>query len=297
MGRSYVPVRPVIWTPGSPFRELTRGAQGLYLYLRTNPDVTPTGVQVIRPGKWACAAAGLTRAQAEADLAELSAAGWVLADYETDEVLLRWYMLDTGVTGNGNWMRTVPGLVALVESPLIRAALEEELAAGEPPSDVQPSLFDEGSSVPRTGGGRGGGFRGGPEGSIRGGIAKRYFILLTSSSSLTSTTSDKPRARTAKPAAKPAASALARFADWYAAYPRHTAPRKAEEAWARALERGADPVVLIAAAARYQDDPNREDRYTAMPATWLNQDRWDDDPLPSRNGQGPPAEQGVAPWE
>jgi hypothetical protein len=88
----------------------------------------------------------------------------------------------------------------------------------------------------------------------------------------------------------PSNTALARFTEFYDAYPRHTAPRKAEEAWAKALKREPDPDVLITAAARFAADPNREDAWTAMPATWLNQDRWKDDPLPPRRErQGPPA--------
>ena len=38
---------------------------------------------------------------------------------------------------------------------------------------------------------------------------------------------------------------------------------------------------LILAAQRYADDPNLpEQRYAPLPATWLNQGRWDDDPQP-----------------
>jgi hypothetical protein len=42
---------------------------------------------------------------------------------------------------------------------------------------------------------------------------------------------------------------------------------------------------VLAAAERFAADPNRDPDYTPHPATWLNQDRWDDDPLPARNGQ------------
>jgi hypothetical protein len=56
----------------------------------------------------------------------------------------------------------------------------------------------------------------------------------------------------------------------------------------------------VAGAARYRDDPNREKRFTKLPATWLRAGCWEDDPLPSRlasaNGAGPDTE-GVAPWD
>jgi hypothetical protein len=70
-------------------------------------------------------------------------------------------------------------------------------------------------------------------------------------------------------------------------YPRHTAKADARRAWDKAL-RVADAATIVAGAARYRDDPNREDEYTCHPATWLNGQRWNDDPLPARrNGKRP----------
>ena len=43
--------------------------------------------------------------------------------------------------------------------------------------------------------------------------------------------------------------------------------------------------VLLEAAERYAADPNREDAYTKLPATWLNAECWDDGPLPDRGQQ------------
>ena len=80
------------------------------------------------------------------------------------------------------------------------------------------------------------------------------------------------------------AADIARFSEFYAAYPRHTSRAAAEKSWASALERGVPPDIVIAAASRYAADPNRVDEYTKHPATWLNQACWDDDPLPSREG-------------
>lgn len=74
------------------------------------------------------------------------------------------------------------------------------------------------------------------------------------------------------------------FADFYAVYPRHAAPADAERAWAKAVKR-ADPQTIIAGAARYAADPNRDPAFTAFPATWLNRDRWKDEPLPARGRQ------------
>lgn len=75
------------------------------------------------------------------------------------------------------------------------------------------------------------------------------------------------------------------FAEFWDAYPRKAGKQAARKAWDRAIKRVAKPYVLIEAARRYRDDPNRVDQFTAHPQTWLNQGRWDDDPLPSRARQ------------
>ena len=42
------------------------------------------------------------------------------------------------------------------------------------------------------------------------------------------------------------------------------------------------PEIIIEGATRYANDPNRHPSYTAHPATWLNAERWGDEPLPPR---------------
>lgn len=272
-----------LWTPGSPFRNLTAGAQRLYLYLITSPDRAVTGVQPLRPGKWAAMAKDTTRADTEASLAELVATGSVIADYDTDEVMVRWYMRDTGVTANAKWMKTVPAAVELVESVVIRQAIASELgmsgdmaAAGTKDSN-QESLFSEDPQVNTPSDG----VSDAP--SQKNGDRSLSYLLspISNLQSLTSTTENKPRAR---------ASDLTRFAEFYAAYPRHVGRAAAEKSWASALERGVPPDTVIAAASRYAADPNRLAEFTKHPATWLNQGCWDDDPLPERgNGARPDA--------
>lgn len=70
------------------------------------------------------------------------------------------------------------------------------------------------------------------------------------------------------------------FVEFWSIYPRRDAKRKAEQAYRSALKR-AKADVIIAGAKRYRDDPARKPQYTAMPATWLNGDRWDDGALPA----------------
>jgi hypothetical protein len=69
------------------------------------------------------------------------------------------------------------------------------------------------------------------------------------------------------------------FAGFWAAYPRKVARPKALEMWTRAVTaKHHDPVLIIAAARAYAADPGRKPDYTAHPATWLNQERYNDKP-------------------
>ena len=76
------------------------------------------------------------------------------------------------------------------------------------------------------------------------------------------------------------------FDAFYEAFPRHQGKGSAKKAYAKALSK-ASPEELLLSATHYRNDPNREPGFTCLPATWLNQERWTDDPLPSRNGDKP----------
>ena len=80
---------------------------------------------------------------------------------------------------------------------------------------------------------------------------------------------------------RPAASIDALFEEFYRIYPRHEGRRKARQAFERALKR-APFAEILQGALRYRNDPNRDPSFTAHPATWLNRDGWEDDPLPPR---------------
>ena len=68
------------------------------------------------------------------------------------------------------------------------------------------------------------------------------------------------------------------FEDFWKVYPRKTAKGAAKKAWEKITEKEA----AIAGAVRFAADPNRDETFTPHPATWLNAERWTDDPLPPR---------------
>ena len=85
---------------------------------------------------------------------------------------------------------------------------------------------------------------------------------------------------------RPKPSSLS-FDAFYETFPRHEGKGAARKAYIRASTK-LSPQELFDAALRYRQDPNREPGFTCLPATWLNQERWSDEPLPSRNGDKPP---------
>lgn len=68
------------------------------------------------------------------------------------------------------------------------------------------------------------------------------------------------------------------FAQFWTTYPSKKAKPAAYKAWLAALKKGHPAERITEAAARYRDDPKRKPDFTAHPATWLNQERYLDDP-------------------
>ena len=72
------------------------------------------------------------------------------------------------------------------------------------------------------------------------------------------------------------------FEQFWNAYPRHASRPKAFESFVKARTK-TSLEFLITAALAYANDPNRDAGFTKIPATWLNQECWNDPPLPDRN--------------
>lgn len=72
------------------------------------------------------------------------------------------------------------------------------------------------------------------------------------------------------------------FVDFWNVYPLKVGKGAAIKAFEKASRR-TDAEIIIRGALRYKSDPNRVQGYTAHAATWLNAQRWLDEPLPPRN--------------
>lgn len=89
----------------------------------------------------------------------------------------------------------------------------------------------------------------------------------------------------AKPASKPPTAKSAKsehleaFGGFWLTYPKRRDKEAAKKAWLAAIERGADPQHMIAAAKGYAHERAGQDaKYTKYPATWLNKGCYDDEP-------------------
>lgn len=70
---------------------------------------------------------------------------------------------------------------------------------------------------------------------------------------------------------------IERFDEFYAAYPIKKGKGAAKKAWEKAVKK-ADPDHIISNAALYASSvQNKDPKFIAHPATWLNAERWDDD--------------------
>ena len=76
-----------------------------------------------------------------------------------------------------------------------------------------------------------------------------------------------------QPRADKSAAAPDGFDEFWAAYPKKAAKPAARKAWRSAVKR-ADVATIMAGLSRYKPDP----QFIANPSTWLNNDRWADEP-------------------
>lgn len=144
-GRKEARVFASIWKDKA-FRALPRSAQGMYLYLLSQPDLSFCGVIALREPRWARAAVGLTVDDVRADLkrlaepfaegfAEGSGEGvsgrvhqpFVVVDDETGELFVRTLIRNDEIWKQPNLLKAAREAATQVESPAILAALLEEL--------------------------------------------------------------------------------------------------------------------------------------------------------------------------
>lgn len=126
MARDHGRIMASIWDDRD-FVALSVGAQRLYLFLVSQPDLAHTGVLALRWTRWTRAQAGMTVAQLRADMTELATARFVVVDEDTEEVLIRTLIRNDGIYKQPNIMRRVERTSVEIASPRLRHALADEL--------------------------------------------------------------------------------------------------------------------------------------------------------------------------
>ena len=74
------------------------------------------------------------------------------------------------------------------------------------------------------------------------------------------------------------------FDQFWKAYPKRTGKEAARKAWAVVAKRGVTPDRIMAGLHRFAEHPPDDPQFIPHPATWLNQGRYDDEPMETRNG-------------
>lgn len=254
MARKEARIQAGIWN-NADFKALPAAAQRLYFLLLSQPDLSYCGVLAYRPRRWALMACDTTAKTIEAAMRFLMRDRFVVVDEPTEEAWVRTFIEHNKVMASPNLVRAMAHDFTAIQSEPIREGLLEGFGEG-----LAQRLAD-GFKEPL------------PEAFVKA-VEERFpYVRIVRSTHNPHLTTHNPQPT----------SADAEFDAFWTAYPRKTSKPPAETAWFKAA-RKADPEDIIAAAERYRDDPNRVDEFTAYPATWLNQERWNDPPLPARDG-------------
>ena len=290
----------------------------MYMFLTTQADMSMCGRLVARERFWATAAAGLTYEDVHQAVTELASARFVVVDEDTQELLVRAKIRRDNVLAGPKLIKPLVSAIEQVGSEKLREVIAEELARCLAEGLVYPGIVpDVEDLIASLSKGLGGNFN-----SDSKHIATFAFPQVnTLSDRVSDRVPDRDRgstytaeplnnhpeppptdlteppdtsrarvpARTRVPARgrkpKVGSDDDPRFTEFWNAYPRKTAKGTARAAWAKAiLKARADPDDIIAAALAYAATPGLDPQYTPHPATWLNQERWADDPAtaPSR---------------
>ena len=126
MPRSHGRIMAAIWNDPD-FLALAEGPQRLYMFLLSQPDLSHAGLVPLRIGRWAKKVAGGTRATIESHITALSEARFVVADEDTEELLVRTFVRNDGVYKQPKVMLRMREDARQIESPTLRAAFRAEL--------------------------------------------------------------------------------------------------------------------------------------------------------------------------
>lgn len=93
----------------------------------------------------------------------------------------------------------------------------------------------------------------------------------------------------------PPPAAPDRFDEFWSRYPRKTGKANARKSWDKAIRKHTAETILAGLEANMRDLGSREPQYVPHAATWLNGERWNDEPPARGRSSGPSPRGGPAP--
>lgn len=126
MARDRASIRVDMWADDD-WRDLTEGAQHLYMLLLSHPTLNYAGVAEWRPGRLAAMTSGKSAEKVAADAAELEAHLFIVVDADTEEVLIRSFVKHDGLLKQPKLAVSMTKAFAGIASKKIRQVLAFEV--------------------------------------------------------------------------------------------------------------------------------------------------------------------------
>lgn len=126
MARDRASIRVDMWADDD-WRDLTEGAQHLYMLLLSHPTLNYAGVAEWRPGRLAAMTSGKSSEKVTADAAELEAHLFIVVDADTEEVLIRSFVKHDGLLKQPKLAVSMTKAFAGIASKKIRQVLAFEV--------------------------------------------------------------------------------------------------------------------------------------------------------------------------
>lgn len=139
MARSYANVTTAMWRDDD-FIVLTVDEQYVYFLLISQPDISAAGVLSIALTRWASRSKGMTRDRMLAAIHGLEEHRFVVADFETDELLVRSFVRWDGGYTNSKRRFAIRDAADQIVSPAIRSALAAEFVRLDLPREWIPTF-------------------------------------------------------------------------------------------------------------------------------------------------------------
>jgi hypothetical protein len=310
VSRSHGRIYARIWDDAD-FVALAPGAQRMYLFLLSQPDLSQAGLLPLRVRRWARSSAGLTPAAVREDLEALERARFVVVDEDAEELLIRTFVRNDQVYRQPKVMVRMAEDARQMASPRLREVFCAELARlplrdlSGTQQDVavdvvgallrefgwkgiqgeEPQVSTDPDTLPDTHRDTPGEGFGEPSSRARTRVHQPPTTNQTPSldRSAAEDTSDAlfgadpdPDTRASPPG----------FDTFWAAYPRKVGKADARKAWDAAVRghRGL-AAAITDGARRFAADPNLpEPQYVPHPGRWLRREGWTDEPCPPRPG-------------